>query len=94
MLIDFEKAYDSISFNFINKCLNFFNFGPELIKWIEILLHNFNASINHCGNISKTFTIGRGCRQGDPIASYLYILSIEILEHKLRHDQRVAGFDI
>ena len=94
MLIDFEKAYDSISFNFINKCLNFFNFGPEMIKWVEILLHNFNASINHCGNISKTFSIGRGCRQGDPIASYLFILSIEILAHKLRHDQRVAGFDI
>jgi hypothetical protein len=94
MLIDFEKAYDSISFKFINKCLNFFNFGTEMIKWIEILLHNFHASINHCGNISKTFTIGRGCRQGDPIASYLFILSIEMLAHKLRHDQRVAGFEI
>ena len=94
MLIDFEKAYDSISFNFINKALHFFNFGPNMIKWIGILLNNFNASINHCGNISKTFIIGRGCRQGDPIAAYLFILSIEILAHKLRNDPKVEGFEM
>ena len=94
LLIDFEKAYDSISFSYINKCLNFFNFGPEMIKWIEILLHNFSSAINHCGNISKQFSIGRGCRQGDPIASYLFILCIEILAHKLRSDPIVSSFEI
>ena len=65
-----------------------------MIKWIEILLHNFSAAINHCGNISKQFSIGRGCRQGDPIASYLFILCIEILAHKLRSDPRVSSFEI
>ena len=74
LLIDFEKAYDSINFKFINKCLNFFNFGEDIIKWVEILLYNFNAVINHCGNMSQSFEIERGCRQGDPIASYLFIL--------------------
>jgi hypothetical protein len=53
LLIDFEKAYDSISFNYINKVLTFFNFGASLIKWVNILLNNFTAVINHCGNISK-----------------------------------------
>ena len=94
MLLDYEKAYDSISFSFLNKALSFFNFGPNMIKWIEILLRDFNASINHCGNISKPFLIGRGCRQGDPIAAYLFILSIEILACKLRNDPKVSGFEI
>ena len=92
LLIDFEKAYDSINFKFINKCLNFFNFGEDIIKWVEILLYNFNAVINHCGNMSQSFEIERGCRQGDPIASYLFILCIEILAHKLRSDINVVGF--
>ena len=36
--------------------------------------------------------IGRGCRQGDPIASYLFIICIEILALKLRSDPKIEGF--
>ena len=94
LTIDFEKAYDSISFNFVKKCLKFLNFGSDLIKWVDILLNNFKAVVNHCGNISSRFDIARGCRQGDPIASYLFIICIEILAHKLRNDTSVRGFEI
>ena len=76
LLIDFEKAYDSLSFSYIKKCLQFLNFGDSIISWVELLLHNFSAVINHCGNISRKFNIGRGARQGDPIASYLFIICI------------------
>jgi hypothetical protein len=58
------------------------------------LLHNFSAVVNHCGNISKKFNIGRGARQGDPIASYLFIICIEVLAHKLRFDQNIQGFQL
>ena len=94
LLIDFEKAYDSISFKYITKVLNFFNFGQDLIKWVEILLNNFTAVINHCGNISSAFNIGRGCRQGDPIASYLFILCIEILAIRLRSDSQIQSLKL
>ena len=93
-LIDFEKAYDSISFKFIQKCLSFFNFSEDIIKWVKILLYNFSTVINHCGNLSERFEIGRGCRQGDPIASYLFILCIEILAHKLRATENIQGFKV
>ena len=93
LLIDFEKAYDSLSFSYIKKCLMFFNFGNSIINWIGLLLHNFSAVLNHCGNISKRFNISRGARQGDPIASYLFIICIEILAHKLRHGT-TEGFKV
>ena len=92
LCIDFEKAYDSISFKYIKMCLKFFNFGSDLIKWVEILLYDFRAVINHCGNVSNSFAVGRGCRQGDPIASYLFIICIEILALKLRSDPKIEGF--
>ena len=92
LLIDFEKAYDSVSFSYIEKCLRFFNFGESIIGWVNLLLNNFMAVINLCGNICDRFNINRGCRQGDPIASFLFIICIEILAHKLRTDKKVKGF--
>ena len=34
LLIDFEKAFDSFSWKFMYKVLEFFTFGPDLIKWV------------------------------------------------------------
>ena len=86
LLIDFEKAYDSVSFNYIKKCLAFFNFGESLIRWVGILLQGFSAVINLCGNVTNPFNISRGCRQVDPIASFLFIICVEVLAHMLRTD--------
>ena len=38
MLVDFEKAFDSISWNFLYAVLKLLGFGPSIIKWI----HTFN----------------------------------------------------
>ena len=74
MLIDFEKAFDSISWVFINKVLKFFNFGETFIKWVTILNSKIKGTVIQCGNLSKFFNIKRGCRQGDPISPYLFII--------------------
>ena len=92
LLIDFEKAFDSISFNYIKDTLKHFQFGDDIIGWITLLLKNFTAVTTHAGNISTPFNIARGCRQGDPIARYLFILCIEILSIKLRNTDTIAGF--
>ena len=72
LLIDFEKAFDSISHSFIIKCLHFFGFGLSFIKWVNVLLNDVSSCINHCGNVSERFKVGRSCRQGDPISPYLF----------------------
>ena len=64
---------------FIKAVLKFFGFSTKLINWIMTLLKDFTVEIVQAGNISKSINIGRGCRQGDPIASLLFILCIEIL---------------
>ena len=84
LLVDFEKAFDSVDFKFIVTTLEIFGFGEEFIKWIHIILgikegSNFQAVTVVNGNISAPFDIKRGCRQGDPISGYLFILVIEIL---------------
>lgn len=63
MLIDFEKAFDSVSWSFLYKVLHFFGFGNNIIKWVKILNTNFKASIlqspisfySLCRNLSYTY---------------------------------------
>ena len=36
LLIDFKKAFDSVSHKYIYKCLKMFNFGPSIWKWVYL----------------------------------------------------------
>ena len=94
LLIDFEKAFDSISHSFIVKTLHFFGYGYSFIKWINLILNDLSSCINHCGNITERFNVGRSCRQGDPISPYLFILCAEILALKIRQNPEIKGFRI
>ena len=40
------------------------------------------------------FYLKRGCRQGDPIASYIFILYVEVLGYMIRKDKDVKGIEI
>ena len=78
LMIDFEKAFDRVNFEFIVTTLNIFGVGDDFIKWITIILGmkkgtNFQAVTVVNGNISVPFDIKNGCRQGDPILGYLFI---------------------
>ena len=73
IMIDFEKAFDSVGFQFIVATLEMFGFGEYFINWIKIILGtkegtHFRAVTVVNGNISAPFDIKRGCRQGDPIS--------------------------
>ena len=70
---------------FLELTLEVFGFWPNHRKGISILLRGFNAYTVVNGNISDRFTIMRGCRQGDPISGYLFILCIDILELALKN---------
>ena len=37
LFLDFQKAFDSVEWNFIFSVLKTFYFGPNFIRWIEIL---------------------------------------------------------
>ena len=92
LLIDVEKDFNSVSFEFIITTLEFFYFGENFKTWITILLgmekgKSFNAVTVINGNISTPFEIQRGCRQRDPLSGHLFILAIEILALMITNDK-------
>ena len=47
MFIDFEKAFDSIEWAFIERALNYFNFGPSLVNWFRLFYNQVSSAIHH-----------------------------------------------
>ena len=91
LLIDFEKAFDSVSWIFISKTFKYFNFGPSVLSWISLFYKNIKSCVLVNGHISDWFNIGRGCRQGDPLSPYIFILCAEILALLIRKNNDIRG---
>lgn len=81
MLIDFEKAFDSISWEFVFHTLDLFNFGNSIKDWIQTFYNGIKTCIIQNGIISDYFYPQRGCRQGDPISPYLFLLCRNIRDN-------------
>ena len=94
LLIDFEKAYDSLSWSFMKNVLKSCNFGPSIIKWISTFYNKTQVVINQGGNLSSLFYTERGCKQGDPISQCLFILCAEILAIEIKNNKKIKGMKI
>ena len=94
ILIDFEKAFDSVAWSFLEKCLKFYNFKSNILSWIKTFYNNIKSSVIVNNEPTKWFTIHRGCRQGDPISPYIYLLCGEILAHMVRQNKAIKGYTI
>ena len=84
LVVNFERAFDSVDLSFILITLEIFGIGGEFIKWITIILGikegtNFKAVTVVDGNISSPSDMKQGCRQCNLISSYLFFLAHEIL---------------
>ena len=55
MLIDFEKAFDSISLDFIFQTLGLFNFGNSIKDWIKTFYSGIKSGIIQNGITSDYY---------------------------------------
>ena len=79
VFLDFEKAFDSIEWNFLFKALHKLNFGPDFKNWAQTFYCNITGCVTNNGFASDFFNLERGVRQGCPLPGTLFVLGIEIL---------------
>ena len=91
LLIDFEKAFDSIEWSFIKKVLHTYMLGPDFMKWIDVIYHNSQSCVINNGHYSEFFDLGRGCRQADPLSPNLFLLCIEPLAKYIESCSDIKG---
>ena len=91
LFIDFKKAFDSLEINFLISCLQKMGFGTQFISWVTVLYKNINSCISLNGWISKSFSLGRGIRQGCPLSALLFIIAAEFLATNIRNADNING---
>ncbi|MCH83902.1 cysteine-rich receptor-like protein kinase, partial [Trifolium medium] len=75
--VDFEKAYDSVDWGFLEYMLRRFGFCDVWIGWIRACVFGGNLSVLVNGSPTGEINIQRGLKQGDPLAPFLFLLVAE-----------------
>lgn len=89
IFIDFQKAFDSLELNFMLRCLESFNFGSSLIRWVFTFYKNKQSCVINNGIISDFFTLERGVKRGDPLSPYLFLIATETLALPIQQNSMI-----
>jgi len=83
--VDYEKAYDSVSWEFIYYMLERLDFCGKWIEWIKNCLESSSISMLVNGSQTTEFKPFKGLRQGDPLTPFLILIAAEGLAGVVRH---------
>ncbi|XP_059074808.1 secreted RxLR effector protein 78-like [Cryptomeria japonica] len=83
-LLDFEKAYDRVEWEFILMMLEAFGFLVEFCKWVKILLKDASAQVDINGSLTQVIKLSRSIRQGCPLAPTLFVIVSDVMYYILR----------
>ncbi|KAL5564513.1 hypothetical protein UlMin_027677 [Ulmus minor] len=97
MKIDIQKAYDRLSWQFLEVVLKAFGFHPKWIQWIVTCCSTPKMTLLLNRAHVRSFFPKCGLRQGDPLSPYLFILCMEVLSRLINKkvtDGFIFGFKI
>ncbi|GKB49009.1 RNA-directed DNA polymerase, eukaryota, reverse transcriptase zinc-binding domain protein [Tanacetum coccineum] len=86
--IEIQKAYDIVSWSFIDKVLRHFGFPEKMIRWIMTCISTPKFTIYVNGERFSYFRGGRGMRQGDPISPYIFTMVMEMINLVVKDEIR------
>ncbi|RVW91928.1 Transposon TX1 uncharacterized 149 kDa protein [Vitis vinifera] len=94
--IDFEKAYDHVSWDFLDHVLEMKGFSPRWRKWMRGCLSSVSFAVLVNGNAKEWVKASRGLRQGD-LSHFLFTIVANVLSRMLlRAEERnvLEGFRV
>lgn len=89
--VNFEKAYDSICWDYLDRILLLFmGFGERWRSWVRAMFSDARSSVLLNGCPREEFQLFRGLHQGGPLSPFLFIIAMEGL-HIVMEDVVAQG---
>ncbi|CAI5472702.1 unnamed protein product [Closterium sp. Yama58-4] len=79
LLVDFQKAYDSVSREYLFTTLGNMGFPEKFTRWVKGLHDGAATRVLLNGWIGERVVMAKGVRQGCPLAPYLFLCAVEPL---------------
>lgn len=92
--VNFEKAFDFVSWDYLFYVLKGMKFGSIWIKWIEACVYSNFLPVLINGSPIIEFQVRRGLRQVDPLSPFLLIIAAEGLVDLLRNACALSSFHL
>ena len=75
--VDFEKAYDSVDWGYLDALMERMSFPVLWRKWIKECISTATASVLVNGSPTDELPLERGMRERDPFSLFLFLLAAE-----------------
>ena len=94
IMIDYEKAFDTLEHNSIKGAFHYFGFGEEFIKMMSLLFTNLELCTVSNGYVSEVLKKERGSNQGCCASPIIFNYCGEIMAHMILNNNSIRGLDI
>ena len=91
--VDFEKAYDSVDWSFLEYMMERVGLCWKWIAWMKVCVFGGSMFVLVNGCLTVEINIHRGLKQGDPLAPFLFLLLAEGFSGLMRNVVRLNLFE-
>jgi hypothetical protein len=85
--LDFEKAYDKVSWKFLLECLKLRGFNEKWCEWVNHMLTGGTVYVKINDHLGPYFMSHKGVRQGDPLSPILFNFVADCLTKLVKQAQ-------